>query len=81
MGELYKCYYSDGDIIIKEVIFGEIVYVDSNNFQHNLNGYAWKIFTERYYIHGVTYYNKRDWLNKKEEILLQIHREEMLNDI
>ena len=61
MGELYKCYYSDGDIIIKEVIFGEIVYVDSNNFQHNLNGYAWKIFTERYYIHGVTYYNKRDW--------------------
>ena len=61
IGETYNWVNYNGDIIIKNVVFGEIVYIDSNNFLHNLNGYAWKIFTIAYYIHGVRYNNKRDW--------------------
>ena len=77
--EYYKLYNSFGDLI--ETCIGDVIYVDSNNFLHNLDGVAWFWGGgKRYYIHG-RQYSKEEWLIKREELLLEIHREEMLNQI
>ena len=72
----------NGDIIgFTGGINYDVAYVDYKNRLHNLSDFAWSLSGNiEYWIHGKKY-NYKDWLNKKEEILLQIHREEMLNDI
>ena len=55
-------------------------YVNSNNFLHNLNGRACNFFGNEYWIDGKQY-NKEEWLIEREKCLLQIHREEILNQL
>ena len=71
-GEIYNSIKGRNDFIY---------YVDSNNFLHNLNGYAWEDSLYSYYfIHGKQY-SKKQWLIKREELLLEQHRKEILNQI
>ena len=58
-------------------------YVDSNNFAHNLNASAWvyeEVVWGKFYIHG-KYYEKEDWLKEREILLLEEHRENILNQL
>ena len=55
------------------------IYVDSNNYLHNLHGRAMTI-DDVHYIHG-RYYNKKEWLIEREVLLLEDNREEILNQI
>ena len=78
-----KFYHYDPFNGLHEGKCGFIIYVDSNNFLHNLNGFAWvgiRGQVKEYYIHGKKYVYK-DWLIKREELLLEQHRLEILNEI
>ena len=52
---------------------GWVIYVDSNNFLHNLNGFAWdnKKFTKfsSYSIHGKEY-SKEQWDIERNRLLI-----------
>ena len=77
IGERMK--WADGYIRVIED--NERVYVDSNNFIHNLYNPATRRYGDDfYYIHG-THLSKNEWLEEREKYLLEIHREEILNQI
>ena len=59
LGTKYKYYDSNGNMQISlGEYYPDYIFVDSNNFLHNLNGTALLIF---YFIHGERYEYK-DWL-------------------
>ena len=79
----YYDYSNDGEIGNGRGLMYSVdsfAYVDSNNFLHNLYGRACNFFDNEYWIDGKQY-SKKEWFIKKEEILLQIHREEILNQL
>lgn len=59
-----------------------IVYADSNNFLHNLNGSSFQTptYNSSYYIHGKCL-RKEDWLKERENLLLEDHREQILSEL
>ena len=74
-GEIFKGFYRhNNEMFIHRVDKNdEIVYVDSNDLLHNLNGMAWFYLGESYYIHG-KYYEKQDWE-------IEVNRIKMLEEI
>ena len=85
--EIHETYYEymiNGDVFdnVKYDNSKFTQYIDSNNFLHNLNGYAWigTFNNGLYYIHGRGL-TKKDWLEEREELLLDEHRKEILNEI
>ena len=64
--------------------FVPTIFVDSNNFVHNIEGENYtdknNIISGFYYIHGIEF-TKEDWLEKRNEILLEQHRKEILEEI
>ena len=74
--EEYYSFYGNG-IIYHGTMYGRglhlVVYVDSNNFLHNLNGFAWdnKKFTKfsSYSIHGKEY-SKEQWDIERNRLLI-----------
>ena len=77
VGESYKFINGAGNIKENESNRYRVLFVDSNNFLHSLDGLCNGI---QYRIHG-KFYNYKEWLFKREELLLQIHREEILNQL
>ena len=57
------------------------IYVDSKNLLHCLNGPAWiDKYCKYYFIHGKLY-SKKQWLIKREELLLEQHRLDILEEL
>ena len=55
------------------------VYVDSNNFVHNLNGTSYTN-SNFYFIHGKEY-RKKEWLIEREKLLLEQNRLDILEEL
>ena len=68
------------NIVTRIFVDGGFYYVDSNNFLHNLNGFARIGDFISYFIHGKSY-KKEDWLIKREECLLEQHRLDILEEL
>ena len=47
-----------------------VLFIDSNNFAHNLNGSSGDFFIEPYYIHGNHYKNKNEWEIEVNRLLM-----------
>ena len=62
-GDSFKCLSSIGLMVLRDFKgSGDVVaYVDSNNFLHNLNGFAWIGVMEEYWLHGKHYIKKGDF--------------------
>ena len=75
-GETFKCYSSFGLMVNRKFIGSDdlICYVDSNNFLHNIHGFAWVGVLDEYWLHGKHYINKDDYDIERNrlEILNQI---------
>ena len=68
--------YGRTSVIRYKVEKNDIIYVDSNNYLHNLYGEAWFY----YYIHGEKI-ELKDWLQKREFLLLEQHRLDILEEM
>ena len=74
-GEWYFFYEVKRGIKNRGVLIIGDVFIDSNNFLHNLNGEAWNsVNISHYYIHGRYFKYKRDWE-------IEANRIKMLNEI
>ena len=63
-------YFYDVNTIVNRVLRNvEIIYVDSNNFVHNLNGYAYDHYCE-YWIHGKYFWIKSEWEFERNRLLI-----------
>ena len=69
---IFYRFYGDDEYSKMEIKGGRI-YIDSNNFVHNLNGSAW-IDIELYLIHGQEYETKQHWE-------IEVNRLKMLEEI
>ena len=83
IGEVYRWFSGEKKISRRYSGYEGKIYVDYNGFLHNLNGPVGYVseFDYPYIIHGKIYYSKKDFLEERERLLLEEHREEILNEI
>ena len=76
--ETFYFYSSNGELSNDQYnVKGEVVYVDSNNYLHNLDDIAWICLDASitdYFIHGIEYKTKNEWE-------LEVNRIKMLEEI